>query len=133
MGVVVTLTCQKANYCQEYVNMHEYSIVQALIEQCDDLAKENETTKILKVIVKIGILSGVEVDLFASAYEVFKEKTICEASELVINMQPLVIKCFDCSKESTLDNINFKCPNCKSLNVQAIDGEDMYLMSLEME
>jgi len=113
--------------------MHEYSIVQALIEQCDDLAKENETTKILKVIVKIGILSGVEVDLFASAYEAFKEKTICEASELVINVQPLVIKCFDCSCESSLDNVNFKCPNCESLNVQAIDGEDMYLMSLEME
>ena len=113
--------------------MHEYSIVQALIEQCDDLAKENETTKILKVIVKIGVLSGVEVDLFKSAFETFKEKTICDGSELVINMQPLVIKCFECSSENILEENNFLCPSCNSLNVQAVDGEDMYLMSLEME
>jgi len=113
--------------------MHEYSIVQALIEQCEEHAKENETTKILKVVVKIGILSGVEVDLFTTAFETFKEKTVCDSSELIINMQPLVIKCFDCSSESNLSDTNFKCPHCESLNVQAVDGEDMYLMSLEME
>jgi len=113
--------------------MHEYSIVQALIEQCEDLAKEHQKTKILKVIVKIGVLSGVEIDLFKTAFETFKEKTICDNSELVINIQPLVIKCYECLTESVLDENNFICPSCESLNVQSVDGEDMYLMSLEME
>ena len=58
--------------------MHEYSIVQALIDQCEHYASENEARKITKVVVKIGRLSGVEPDLLMSAFETFKEKTICE-------------------------------------------------------
>ncbi|MEA3371493.1 MAG: hydrogenase maturation nickel metallochaperone HypA, partial [Campylobacterota bacterium] len=40
--------------------MHEYSIVQSLIDSCEEHLKENNATKVTKVVVKIGVLSGVE-------------------------------------------------------------------------
>ena len=43
--------------------MHEYSIVQSLLDSCEDHAKENNATKVSKVIVKIGVMSGVEPSL----------------------------------------------------------------------
>ena len=58
--------------------MHEYSIVQALLEQCEEHAKANDSTKITKVVTKIGKLSGVEPHLLETAFETFKErKGVC--------------------------------------------------------
>ena len=73
--------------------MHEYSIVQSLLDSCEDNAKANDATKVTKVVVKIGVMSGVEPDLLKMAFDTFKEKTICEEAEFVMNIQPIVIKC----------------------------------------
>ncbi len=80
--------------------MHEYSIVQALLDQCEQHAAANDAKSITKVVVKIGQFSGVETHLLEVAFDTFKEKTVCDRAEFVL----------------TVD-----------------DGEEMYLMSLEME
>lgn len=113
--------------------MHEYSIVQSLLESCEEHARQNSATKVIKVIVKIGVLSGVEPDLLQTAFDTFKEKTICDGCEFIINHQKVVITCLSCDEESTLEKNEFICPKCKSNQVKLIDGEDMFLMSLEME
>ncbi len=113
--------------------MHEYSIVQSLLESCEDHAKQNDSTQVKKVIVKIGVLSGVEPDLLQTAFDTFKEKTVCDGCDFVINIQKVIIECFDCHESSTLEENEFFCPKCQSNKVKVIDGEDMYLMSLEME
>jgi hydrogenase nickel incorporation protein HypA/HybF len=112
--------------------MHEYSIVQSLLDSCEEHAKQNDATSVIKVIVKIGVLSGVEPSLLQTAFDTFKEKTICNDASFIINHQKIVIECLNCSTSSTLEKNEFSCPKCKSTKVKVIDGEDMYLMSLEM-
>ena len=119
-------------YVKEKV-LHEYSVVQSLLEQIEDLAKENKTTKIVKIITKIGVMSGIEPHLLEIAFNTFKEKTICDKAEFIMNIQPLVIECNECAQVSELEKIYYCCQTCKSTNVKVIDGEDMFLMSLEME
>ncbi|WP_321468090.1 hydrogenase maturation nickel metallochaperone HypA [Halarcobacter sp.] len=113
--------------------MHEYSIVQSLLDSCEEHAKQNESSKVTKVIVKIGVLSGVEPDLLQTAFDTFKEKTVCDNAQFIINHQKIVIHCLSCDEESVLEKNEFLCPKCKSNQVKVIDGEDMFLMSLEME
>ena len=113
--------------------MHEYSIVQSLLESCEEHTRANDSTNVTKVIVKIGVLSGVEPDLLQTAFDTFKEKTVCDKAEFIINHQKVVIACLSCDKESILEKNEFLCPKCQSNKVKVIDGEDMYLMSLEME
>lgn len=113
--------------------MHEYSIVQSLLNSCEEHAKKNSATKVTKVVVKIGVLSGVEPHLLQSAFDTFKQETMCDGAEFVINSQPLVLQCNDCKKEFESKKYEFKCKECESLNVRAIDGEEMYLMSLELD
>lgn len=113
--------------------MHEYSIVQALLEQCESYAEANEATKITKVVTKIGRLSGVEPHLLEIAFNTFKEKTVCDGAEFVMNLQPVVIVCNACGEETTLEALHYCCPRCESVDVRVTDGEDMLLMSLEME
>lgn len=113
--------------------MHEYSIVQALIDQCETLAMDNKASVITKVVVKIGQYSGVEPHLLETAFDTFKDQTVCANAEFVMTLQPLVIRCTDCQKESVLDQPHFVCPMCESQNIRVTDGEDMMLMSLEMK
>jgi len=113
--------------------MHEYSIVQALLEQCEDHVKANNATKVTKVVTKIGKLSGVEPHLLEIAFETFKEKTVCDGAEFVMNLQNLRLYCNECQKESEQSEVRYLCAHCQSTNVSVVDGEEMYLMSLEME
>ena len=113
--------------------MHEYSIVQSLIDSCEENAAKNNATKVMKVVIKIGVMSGVEPELLRTAFDTFKEQTICEGAELVINMQQVVIKCNDCLYETTIKDREYNCPKCKSVNVSVLDGEGMYLMQMELE
>ena len=113
--------------------MHEYSVVQALLNQCEEIAEQNEATKISKVICKIGVMSGIEIHLLQVAFDTFKEGTICDGAEFVVNEQKLKVRCRACKVEYEIDEINYKCVECGFLGMDTIDGEDMYLMSLEME
>jgi hydrogenase nickel incorporation protein HypA/HybF len=113
--------------------MHEYSIVDSLLELATRHALENNAKKVTKVEVKIGVLSGVEPELLKTAFETFKEGTICEDAEFIMHIQPVVIECNNCKTKSTLNKDEYLCPKCKSGDIKIIDGEDMYLMSLELE
>lgn len=113
--------------------MHEYSIVQSLIESCEEHAKENDSTRVTKVVVKIGALSGVEVGLLSTAFNTFKEKTICDGCEFIVNFQKVLVECLSCKSKNELEKNEFLCPSCKSKELNILDGEDMFLMSLEMD
>lgn len=113
--------------------MHEYSIVQSLLDSCEQNAKVNNATKVTKVVVKIGVMSGVEPDLLKTAFDTFKEETICAQAEFIINIQAIVIECNSCKTESILEKNEYNCPKCQSVDLKILDGEEMYLMQLELE
>ncbi len=115
--------------------MHEYSIVQSLLTLIEEQAKKHNATKVTKVIVKVGTLSGVEPHLLQVAFDTFKEHTICFGAELHIIHQPIVARCRACESlnEYEKDEIFFECRSCGGVELDIIDGEDMILQSLEME
>jgi len=114
--------------------MHEFSIVSSLMLLIEEQARLHKAKKVTKVVLGIGRLSGVEPDLLKIAFDTFKEKTICEDAELVMEIENIAIRCRDCGKETDLgERLTRKCPHCGSLNTQIIRGQDLYLKSLEME
>lgn len=113
--------------------MHEMSIVQALITSCEEQARHHAAASIRRVEVKIGVMSGVEPELLATCFDSFKEGTICDGAQLVVVVQEVVVFCNDCRQQSTLVERRFRCPECKGGNLEIVDGDEMYLMSLEIE
>ena len=55
--------------------MHEYSIVQALLERVAAEARARRATSVHRLTIRIGELSGVEPELLATAYATFRERT----------------------------------------------------------
>lgn len=113
--------------------MHELSIVQDLFKLCETNAFKYNGTKITRVEVQVGKLSGVEPHYLQSTFEAFKEGTICSDAQLVIEEQDIIVTCQDCDFSGSVEANEFVCPICGKNNLSVVSGEELMLMRLEIE
>ncbi len=111
--------------------MHEYSIVQALMAQVEVEARKYRAVTVEKVELKIGELSGVEVDLLRTAFETFRERSICARASLEIEVVPARWSCPSC-KELFQAGCRLQCPDCRQ-PAQLESGDEIVLQRIEME
>jgi hydrogenase nickel incorporation protein HypA/HybF len=68
------------------IGVHEYSIVSELITLVEAEARRRGAEKVHRVVVKLGARSGVERTLFTTAFETFRERTICDGASLELEL-----------------------------------------------
>jgi len=110
--------------------MHEYSIVQALVDRIEQEARTHRARSVERVVLRIGELSGVEVELLQTAYVTFRERTVCEHARLEITCVPPVWACKQCGR--TIPNegpLRCACGGAAGLT----QGDEIVLDTLEME
>jgi len=114
--------------------MHEISLVQAMIGQLSDLAQENKATKVTKITMEIGLLSGVVVDSFRFGFEVLSETDdLVRGADLIIVSPPVTYCCTRCDHtEKTTDKPDC-CPQCGEIFLLPKGGDDIILQQVEME
>src|SRR6185295_10209118 len=76
--------------------MHEYSIVQALVDRVEAVARTRGATAVERLELSIGEVAGVEVGLLETAYETYRRGTICEAAALSVRLVPARWACRLC-------------------------------------
>src|SRR5271166_3593520 len=111
--------------------MHEYSIVGALIEEVDAAARSRGATAVRRVCVRIGELSGVDRELLATAYEVFRERTVCADAALSIERAAARWECSQCGCELLRQGV-LRCAVCGAA-ARLAQGDEILLMRIEME
>ena len=111
--------------------MHEYSIVQALLERVAAEARARQAIAVHRLSVRIGELSGVEVDLLTSAYETFRERTICERATLDLQRVPARWECPACGSAIARGDV-LTCASC-ARPARLVQGDEIMLDRIEME
>ena len=111
--------------------MHEYSIVASLIDRVQREAALLGGTRVYRLHVKIGELSGVEVDLLKTAFDTFRERTICEGAELAIDSVGAAWACPSCERAITRGAV-LRCDTC-GRPARMIRGDEIILERIEME
>ncbi len=111
--------------------MHEYSIVAALLERVEAEAASRRATAVHRIRVRIGELAGIETDLFASAFEMCREHSVCAGAELEIVPAETCWKCPGCGAELAPGTI-LRCPEC-ALPARLEGGHEILLERIEME
>jgi hydrogenase nickel incorporation protein HypA/HybF len=112
--------------------MHEVSITQNLIE----IIKENlpdENSKVLKVRLEIGELSGVIPESIEFSYAILIKNTRLENSVIEIERIPVLVHCNTCNNEFNVENLMFICPECNSGDVKILKGNELQIKDLIIE
>jgi hydrogenase nickel incorporation protein HypA/HybF len=111
--------------------MHEYSIVQALVERVEAEARARHAAAVHRLSIRIGELSGVDVELLTTAYATFRERTICQGAELDVQRIPARWECPDCG-EDVRSGTMLRCARCGA-PARLATGDEIVLDRIEME
>lgn len=111
--------------------MHEYSIVRALLERVEREVRAQGGTSVSRVSVRIGELSGVEVELLRTAYLLSREHTVCAEADLDVSVVRVEWVCREC--HASIDSGGrFRCSACGGAATLRA-GDEILLERIEME
>jgi hydrogenase nickel incorporation protein HypA/HybF len=113
--------------------MHELAICQALMNQVEHIAAERNACSVVSIVIGMGPLSGVEEQLLKHAYPVASAGTVAEGAELVIEKLPIRVSCAQCGNESDALPNKLVCKSCGDWRTTLISGDELMLMSVELE
>ena len=111
--------------------MHEYGLVQALLERVEREASARRATAVHRLTVRIGPLAGVDRELFASAYELCRPGTCCRDAELVLMNEDVVWRCAACQAPIAAGEA-LACPRC-GWSARLVGGDAIVLERIELE
>jgi len=103
-----------------------------MLDQVTAVARERNATAVTRIVVKIGVLSGVVPELLAAAFPVAREGTVAETAELVIDTVALRVTCERCGAESEARPNRLLCGSCGDEHTKLISGDELLLESVEL-
>jgi hydrogenase nickel incorporation protein HypA/HybF len=112
--------------------MHEFSIMQTALETAGGKTRAAGATRIHRLTLRVGALSGVVPDALRFAFESLKEKSAAAGAVMEIEEISAVGFCADCAVEFAVAEINYECPRCHQPIGQLRRGKEMELASLEI-
>ena len=114
--------------------MHEMGIVFHLSKTLQETAKEQNLTKIGKITLQVGEVSGIMVDYFTDCWDYFKGRTpVLAESTLVIETLPAVTWCDSCRKTYETVKYGKTCPYCGSGETWLLKGNECIIKEIEAE
>ena len=110
--------------------MHEYSLVRAMVDRVEQEARARNAIAISRLAVRIGAMSGVEPELFASAFTLCREGILAEA-ELQIRRSEAAWACPKCTVAIPAGAV-LRCRACDA-PAKLVSGDEILLEQIEME
>lgn len=112
--------------------MHELSIALSMIDQIEREAEKNGGGTVETVYVRIGVLSGVDLQALQFAYELACEGGQLQGSRLEIESVPLLVHCGHCNATHSPDPQNLLCPHCLTGEQEIMEGRELEVTALEL-
>jgi hydrogenase nickel incorporation protein HypA/HybF len=111
--------------------MHEYSIVQALVQLVERQASAHGAVRVNRVWVRIGDLSGVDPGLLAIAYDTSRAGTVCRDAPLQVTAVAAQWVCGACDAP-VAGGRSLRCGTCGG-PARLARGDEILLERIEME
>lgn len=111
--------------------MHELSIALSMIEQVEEEAAKRGGS-VEAVHVRLGALSGVDVQALRFAYDLAREGTRLAAARLEIEFVPLLVYCPRCGRTRAPAPHRIACPFCVTPEQQILQGKELEVRGFEI-
>jgi len=111
--------------------MHEYSIASSLLAMAEEQVAKHGADRVVALGVRVGELSGVEVDLLETAWSLVRERSRCEGVDLTITRVEARWLCTHCDAPIARGGL-LVCPSCGA-KARLASGDELVLDRIEME
>jgi hydrogenase nickel incorporation protein HypA/HybF len=113
--------------------MHEAGIVESILEIAISTTVEQNANSIRKIHVQVGKMNAVDPSALIFAFDILKENTKASCAELIIYEVPITVECSKCLTIFEVEDFNVICPKCSSTDTTIIKGNELNVVSLEVE
>ena len=113
--------------------MHELAVTESILQIVLQSAEENGAKKVTDISLTIGALSSIVNDSVQFYWDHISKGSIAEEAKLHFNRILAKLKCLSCGNEFQLIEELTPCPNCHSINLQIIAGEEFQVDAIEIE
>ena len=113
--------------------MHEQSIVESLLSTALKNAEKEKASKILRICLVVGELSGVEEEAVNFYFGFVSRNTIAAEASISYTHVPVELRCRKCETIFRPEKYDLHCPNCKEQQVDIVAGRELYVDTIEVE
>jgi hydrogenase nickel incorporation protein HypA/HybF len=113
--------------------MHELGVTENIVSITLAKADEAQASKVFKVNLVIGELSGFVADCIEFYFETLSKDTIAQGAALHFETVPAELRCRNCSAVFRPQDTVWSCPKCGSQGVEISKGRELYIESVEVE
>jgi hydrogenase nickel incorporation protein HypA/HybF len=96
-------------------------------------AKTAQASRITKINLVIGELSGVVGECVQFYFDFLKKDNAAEEATIDFKLVPAELRCRNCLTNFNPQDSDWVCPNCQSTSIEVISGRDCYIESIEVE
>ena len=112
--------------------MHEMSICESILGLIRDQAQSQNFSKVERVCLEIGPLSGVEIEALKFGFDVVMRDTLADGARLEIIETPGTAWCMPCGQSVAIEQRFDACPLCGSHQLQVTGGDELRIKELEV-
>lgn len=113
--------------------MHELSVCLALTRTVAGIAHEHGASRVERIRLRVGPLSGIETPLLKHAFPLAAAGTPAEGAILEIRAAPVLVACTVCGAETECAPNRLLCGDCGDFRTRVVSGEEMLLESVDLD
>jgi hydrogenase nickel incorporation protein HypA/HybF len=113
--------------------MHELSLAMNLVELAESETRKSGSSSIHSVNVAVGKLSGVDFESLKFMLDLAKKNTLLEHALINFELAFGQGKCRECHSEFPVDAFTAVCPGCHGISVEVRGGDELRIVSMEVE
>ncbi|OPZ86791.1 MAG: Hydrogenase/urease nickel incorporation protein HypA [Firmicutes bacterium ADurb.Bin419] len=112
--------------------MHEYSITQQIVKIAEENAKKYGATRIERISLVVGELSGFIGDSIQMYFDILAKDTLAEGAQLDITYVKPQLKCTKCKYYFYRSRFSFECPKCGGMGAPTEIGKEFYVKDIDI-
>lgn len=115
--------------------MHEYSIVQGVLDTVIPAAQGAGATKLLKVRLRVGDMTEVVQESLDFMWDICCEERgeFVQGCKLEVEFVYPRSACMKCGHEFEHDRFHLKCPECGSASTMLLSGRELEVASMDVD
>ena len=112
--------------------MHEVGIISAMLKTIEGVMEEENLTKVEKIVLRVGELSGVLPHYMQECFPAAVYKTRFQDTKLELEIVPGIARCNRCGLEFNGLRYDLTCPHCGNRDdFTRLSGEELVIQEIQ--